>query len=272
MNKIIIFFAIFLCISVPAVGLTENVLTIHFIDVGEGDAILVQSQGEFALVDTGGLLSGYKLLEYLESQGINSIKYLILTHLHPDHTSGVFFILPRLKAENIYDNGQELQDNDDLQYWYNISVRNSKKYNILRKGDSLKLGGISLNVLWPITTEDGSYNENSLVISVAFSNKFKCLLVGDLDKAGESRVLKENPSIKADILKIGHHGYQDATSEEFLECVSPAVVIISTGRKKPAQEVLTLLNQNKIKIYRTDKNKDITVKVNEKGKYLICSN
>lgn len=272
MNKIKILFAVFIFMFQPYAGLAQDILTMHFIDAGEGDAILIQSEGESALVDTGSLLSGYKVLGYLESQGVRMIKYLILSHPHPDHIGGVFFILPKLNVENIYDNGQAIQDNDDLQYWYDILARDDKRYNILQKGDSLKLGSITLNILWPITTESGSYNENSLVISVNFNDRFQCLLAGDLDKTGENRLLKEGVSIKADILKIGHHGYEDATSEEFLKKVSPEVAIISIGRKRPSGKVLNLLAQSNVKIYRTDKNKDIVVKVNEKGNYLICLN
>jgi len=81
---------------------------IHFIDVGEGDSILLEIEGKSALIDTGNLISGPRLVKYLKEKGIEKLDYLILTHPHPDHIGGVFFILPVLKVEKIYDNGQDL--------------------------------------------------------------------------------------------------------------------------------------------------------------------
>ena len=250
----------------------QEEVKLHFINVGEGEAILIQAENENILIDTGGLLSGYKLLDYLEKNKVKKIKYLIITHPHPDHLSGVFFILPKIQVWGVYDNGQLLNENDDLQRWYKQLVRSKENYRILKKGDSLKLNRINLNVLWPDQAKDSSYNENSLVIMLSYNN-FNCLLTADIDNLIEAQLLKDKANLKANILKISHHGYRDATSKEFLAAVAPQTAIISAGSNSktetPSPNILDLLISQGIKIWRTDKDGDIEIVVQENGSYVI---
>lgn len=250
----------------------QEEVKLHFINVGEGEAILVQAKNENILIDTGGLLSGYKLLDYLDENKVKNIKYLIITHLHPDHISGAFFILPKIEVQGIYDNGQPLNENDDLQRWYKQAARSKQNYHILKKGDSLKLNQINLTVLSPVQAGDGPLNENSLVIMLNYNN-FSCLFTADIDNMIEAQLLKDKANLKANILKISHHGYRDATTREFLEAVSPEIAIISTGPSSkmiaPSSDVLDLLKSRGIKIYRTDKDGDIEIIVQENGDFVI---
>lgn len=97
----------------------EDYIKIHFIDLyTEGDAILIQTHNNNAIIDTGGLLSGYKLKEYLEKNNVEGFKYLIITHPHPDHMGGAFFIVPEFEIKEIFDNGCDLGDNEDIYRWY----------------------------------------------------------------------------------------------------------------------------------------------------------
>ena len=238
-------------------------------DVGEGDAILIQAKNENVLIDTGNLLSGYKIVDYLKKNKVRKIKYLILTHPDLDHISGVFFILPKFEVREICDNGQGLTD-ADVYRWYETLVRQRKNYAVLKQGDKLKIGNINLDVLWPINTKNGSFNENSLVVRLN-GNNFNCLFAGDLDKTSEQRLLAGKLNFKSKILKIGHHGYMDATSPEFLEAVSPEVAIISASRKEKAPSDVTLdtLKKKNIKIFRTDADGNIVIILDRKGNYMI---
>jgi len=244
-------------------------LKIHFLDVGEGDAILIQAQNENVLIDTGNLLSGYKIVDYLRKNKVKKIKYLILTHPDLDHISGTFFILPKFAVQKIYDNGQALSD-EDIYRWYETLVRKRQNYAILKKGDKLRLKDINLDILWPANTKQGSFNENSLVIKLG-DNNFNCLFAGDINKITEQSILSEKLDLKSNILKVGHHGYMDATREEFLEAVSPEVAIISASRKEkaPSDITLDLLKKKKIKIYRTDTDGNIIVTVEKKKHFTI---
>lgn len=268
--KLILIYFFFL--SFISLGFSAESLKLHFINVGEGDAILIQANNHNILIDTGNLLSGYKLRDYLAENKVTKIKYLILSHLDADHISGAFFLLPKLEIEQIYDNGQVLDENDDLQRWYKILLRSKKNYRRLKKGDRLRLENIELDVLWPITLNTGSSNENSLVIKLDYNN-FSCLFVGDLIITSEEKLLQEKINLKSDILKVGHHGFSDATSQKFLEAISPKIAIISTDSEHkigaPSPLILELLQKKNIKIYRTDKDGDIIVTINRKGQYSI---
>lgn len=270
-NKIIAIILVWLFLA--GAGFAEDCLKLHFIDIGEGDAILVQYKNNNTLIDTGNILSGYKLLDYLIKNEASEIKCLIITHPHPDHIGGVFFILPKLRVQEIYDNGQPLQGDNDMERQYNILVRSNKNYRTLKKAGRLRLKGINLDVLWPMPEYlSSSYNENSLVIKLNYNN-FSCLFTGDLNRAGEEKLLKDKVNMRADILKVGHHGNMDATSGELLDAVLPEVAIISVGSgnksRLPSSAVLELLKKRNIKIYRTDKDGNIIISVDKKGRYSI---
>lgn len=239
---------------------------IHFIDVGEGDSILLEIEGESALIDTGNLISGPRLVKYLKGKGIEKLDYLILTHPHPDHIGGVFFILPVLKVEKIYDNGQDLGEvrkTCAIYRWYEDLVRKRENYAVLISGDSLTLGSLTLEVLWPPEVPTSSdFNASSLLIMVK-GGDFSCLLTGDLTAPGERELLKREVNLRADVLKVGHHGAEDATSQEFLEAVSPGIAVISVDRDNfwgyPSAKVLERLKKAGVKVYRTDREGDIVL-------------
>jgi len=241
---------------------------IHFINVGEGDSILLETQGKAALIDTGNLISGPRVVEYLKEKGIEKLNYLIITHPHPDHIGGVFFILPLLKVEEIYDNGQalgEVRKTCAIYRWYEDLVRKRKNYAVLLSGDSLTLGNLTLEVLWPPETPSSSdFNAFSMVMMVR-GDGFCCLLTGDLTNSGERELLKKGMRLKADVLKVGHHGAEDATSEKFLKAVSPKIAVISVDEDNywgyPSGKVLERLKKAGVKIYRTDRDGDIVLKI-----------
>lgn len=241
---------------------------IHFINVGEGDSILLEIEGKSALIDTGNLISGPRLVKYLKEKGIEKLNYLILTHPHPDHIGGVFFILPALKVEKIYDNGQELggvRKSCAIYRWYEDLVRKRKNYAVLISGNSLPLGSLTLEVLWPPEVPTSSdFNAFSLLIMVK-GGGFSCLLTGDLTAAGERELLRREVNLKADVLKVGHHGAEDATSQEFLEAVSPGIAVISVDKDNfwgyPSARVLQRLKKAGVKVYRTDKEGDIILSI-----------
>ncbi len=241
---------------------------IHFINVGEGDSILLEIEGKSALIDTGNLISGPRLVKYLKEKGIEKLTYLILTHPHPDHIGGVFFILPALKVEKIYDNGQDLAGVRKIcaiYRWYEDLVRKRKNYAVLIYGDSLTLGSLTLEVLWPPEVPTPSdFNAFSLLTMVK-GDGFSCLLTGDLTAAGERELLKREVNLKADVLEVGHHGAEDATSQEFLEAVSPGIAVISVDKDNfwgyPSTRVLQRLKKAGVKVYRTDREGDIVLSI-----------
>lgn len=278
LKKLFIFLSIFslffLSLSFFLI-LSNKSISLHFIDVGEGEAILIETPSKKALVDTGNLITGVKVLKYLQGRGIHFLDYLIITHPHPDHMGGVFVLFPFIEIKNLYDNGQDLSNiskSQDIYRWYEKLIR-GKNYRRLKEGDVLSLGKAELRIIWPPQKFIFSdFNSNSLVIMVKYK-KFKCLLTADINKKVEKELLREKVNLSASVLKISHHGARDATSLEFLKAVSPKEAIISIDKDNirgyPQKEVLKRLKLRGIKVYRTYRQGDIVIRVKNKGNYVI---
>jgi competence protein ComEC len=232
----------------------EAALKIHFIDVGEGEAILLQHAGQNILIDTGNPLSGRRLADYLVKNGAGTINRLIITHPDDDHISGVSFLENGFGIESFY--------RSDC----NQALGSEPKYQLLRAGENIKTNGLTLRAIWPQKCS-GSLNRDSLVILLEYSG-FKCLLTGDIDKAAEDELLK-NTDLAAEILKVSHHGAGDATGDEFLNRVNPKYAVISVDKDNkrgyPAESTLEKLAARKIATYRTDKNGTVTFTIKDKG-------
>lgn len=265
---------------VTCVFAAEPELKIHFIDVGEGDSILIESaDGKAALVDTGNLISGFRVAEYLKKNNIEKLDYLILTHPDLDHIGGAFLISQALKVENVCDNGQnfgETEKSSDIYRWYAELIRKNKSYRVLKFGDKFSIGQVNFKILWPAQplpfTE---FNPNSLVIMLEYG-EFHCLLTGDLTRQGERKILEGKIDLKADVLKIGHHGAGDASSDEFLTAVSPKIAVISVDKANirgyPAKEVIGRIEKAGVKLYRTDKDGDIVLSVDKDSNLIYIKN
>lgn len=247
----------------------EPVLRIHFIDVGEGDSIFIQvPDGQTLLVDAGNLISGYRAVEYLKESGVQHLDFLIFTHPHLDHIGGAFFVLPMMDVEKVYDNGQDLANLAkylDVYRWYEELVRSGENYNALNAGERLLLGDVTLDVLWPPQPPVfADFNANSLAIMLKYGD-FRCLLTGDLTIPGEEKLLERGLDLKADVLKVGHHGNLDANCEEFLRNVSPGAAVISADDaeylKHASEEVLGRLTKAGAAIFRTDRDGDVVLTV-----------
>ena len=263
-------------------GKNESV-TVHFIDVGEGEATLVQTpDGKNILIDTGNIISGYALVTYLQKIHVTSLDYLILTHMHPDHIGGSFFVAQMLDVKNIRDNGEDISKDavspvlyDSLYYWFNTLIRKNENWDLLNAGDSFFVGNVNIAVLWPPHPFPfpGS-NPRSLVLMLQY-NDFKILLTGDAPSYVEEELLKKGYDLNAHVLKVGHHGHHDATSEEYVKAVSPAVSIISINKDNirgyPSPDVIERLQKHHSDIYKTFYDGTIIIKISEKGTYKVIT-
>lgn len=272
--KRLISLAIISCILAKSLFAQASQLTIHFIDVGKGEAILVQTpRQDNVLIDTGSLLSGPYLLNYLREEGIDHLDYLVLTHPHSDHIGGAFFILPMLGSDKVYDNGYSLNSfskTDDTLRQYIQLVREHKNYEVLRASDNFRVGEVSFNVLSPReeVVSSSDFNTSSLVIMIQYKT-FRALLMADATLLTERDLLKQGLDLKASLLKVGHHGSGDASGDEFLKAVSPAIAIISVDADNlhgyPSDTVLQRLQLQGIEVYRTDLQGNIVVRVDTSG-------
>ncbi len=262
------------CILGMSVFAQAGELTIHFIDVGDGDAILVQTpQQDNVLIDTGNLLNGPDLLNYLREQGVDRLDSLVITHPHLDHIGGVFLILSMLESDKVYDNGHSLGssiETDDILRQYLQQVRKHKNYEILSASDSFRVGEVSFKVLSPReeVLSSSDFNTNSLVIMMQYKT-FRALLMGDATLLTEKNLLGQGLDLRASLLKVGHHGSNDASGNEFLKAILPVTAIVSVDANNmhgyPSDATLQRLQAQGIEVYRTDLQGNIVVRVDETG-------
>jgi len=239
-------------------------LIVHFIDVGEGDCILIQMpNNKNILVDTGNLSVGYKVAKYLKLKNISQLDCIIVTHMHPDHVGGIFNILPQIKTNHIYYNGYRAEDNHFFLELLNLAKNLNIPLIILNAGNQLCFGIVRLDVLSPKEPLTGDLNVDSIVLKISFG-KVNFLLTGDLNINGEKRLMEMRCNLRSDVLKAGHHGAEDSNSEEFIDEVKPKIAVISVGKNNrygyPSKEVIGRFKMKEVTLYRTDLDGTIIIK------------
>jgi competence protein ComEC len=248
--------------------LRAETLEITFLDVDEGEAIFLESGNQTALIDSGNIATGTRVVQHLKKRGIDELDWVLLTHPHLDHSSGIFQILPQIPALQRYDNGQLLPQNQDIYRWYKDFFR-SGDYRALREGETLSLGEARVVVLSSLQTGKSNMNRNSLVLLVEHDT-VRLLLMADADASIEAQLMEKISNLSATLLKLGHHGAEDATSQEFLERVNPDYAVISINasniRGYPSPRVLERLKEQRITLFTTYE--DGNVRFRSDGKVL----
>lgn len=246
---------------------TANQLKVHYIDVGQGDSILIEIPDSYSmLIDGGPKSEANKLVSYLNKLGINKINYAVSTHPHSDHIGGLLTVLNDFEVEKIIDSGKIHTSQTYEDYLTLIDTKNIP-YKLGRKDDKFYLGEAEFTVLHPNNTEL-DINNSSIVLLMKYG-KTRFLFMGDAEGEAEKEILSSNNSIRAHFLKVGHHGSNTSTSKDFLEKVSPQVAIIMCGLDNsyghPHIETINKLIDKDIKVYRTDKNGTIILTTDGKS-------
>lgn len=245
----------------PKTG-AEKELTLHFIDVGQGDSILVQlPNNKVMLIDGGPRTAGQVVVDYLKKAGITSIDKVVATHAHEDHIGGLIDVLNSFKVEEILDVGYP-HTTKTYETFLTLIDEKDIKYSNPRAGDIISLDpDVNIIVLNPSSKLPTNLNNQSIVLQMTYNN-ISFLLTGDAEKEVEQIIAKDT----VQILKVGHHGSSTSTSSEFLKAINPEIAIISCGENNsyghPHQETLDKINKAGVKVYRTDKQGSIIVKTN----------
>lgn len=264
-KKVIYFFLVtFLAVAlilgiIIVASKKKSDLRVYFLDVGQGDAILVTSGNNQVLIDSG--RNGRVTLENLGKAmpfWDRKLETLIVTHPDADHYGGFDEILDFYKVENII----KTEAKNDSGEWLNLLDKlKNKKVTEINPGVGTKIifpSGATMEIIYPVSNladakEDK--NENSIVTRLVFGeNEF--LFTGDLSKEGEAVLLASNLNIEADFLKVAHHGSHSSTSLEFLKKVNPKDAIISVGKNNsyghPHKEVVDSFKDRMTRVWRTD--------------------
>ncbi len=251
------------------VNAAEYPFSAHFIDVGQADSALILCENEAVLIDAGDVDSYAAIDAYLKAQNVKQLKYFILTHAHADHIGSADDVLKNYAVENVImpkyseENMPTSKVYEDLLYALSDS---GAKVLAAKAGHTYNLSGCSFSVYAP--NEDyKELNDSSVVVRFTYGET-NFLFQGDAEKASENDVLAAGFDVRADVLKMGHHGSKTSSTEKYLRAVSPKLAVISCGEnnsyKLPSDSVLQRLTALGIEYRRTDRNGTIVVMSNGK--------
>ena len=233
------------------INISNENLKVYYLDVGEADCILINSNGEYAVIDGGNTIDGNKIVKYFESLNVKDIKYVFGTHAHEDHIGGIANIIYNFNISKYYTTNVPSK----FKSYYNVQKALNKKNLELsnpNNNDKYKLGESTIKVLYNGANEE-DINNSSLILKLVYKNT-SFLFTGDTTKEVEEKLLDKD--LKSNVLKVSHHGSNDASSANFLVKVHPEYAIISVGKDNeyyhPHQVTIDKLERLNTKIYRTD--------------------
>lgn len=249
---------------------SPDVLSVDFIDVGQGDAILLSCGGESILVDAGTNESGKTVVDYISSKKISRLKYAVATHPHADHIGGLDDVIENVEIDDLLmpDVTAETATFSDV---LDAAEEKNLSITVPSRGDVFPLGNAAVTVLTDTKKNFGDELNNYSLVLKASLGKFSVMLTGDAETQAEDDILKSGEAVSASVLKVGHHGSRTSTGENFLKAVSPKAAVISCGKDNdyghPHAETLKKLEKSGVAVYRTDILGTISVLGRENGEF-----
>ena len=242
-------------VSSPSSSSKEN-LTVHFIDVGQGASILVQFQNKNLLIDAGPRSSSDDLMKYLKKVGIKKLDYVVATHPHEDHIGGMPDVIKAFDIGEFYAPKKQATTKI-FESMITELKKKDLKIHVAKAGVTLDLAqGLDIKMVAPNSDNYEDVNDYSAVIKLSYKDT-AFLFTGDAEKLSEKEILQKGYDLKADVLKLGHHGSSTSSSKEFLDKVNPKYAIASLGKDNdyghPHKETIDAMKKRNITFYRTDK-------------------
>lgn len=235
-------------------------VVVNYLDVENGEAILVESSGEFLLIDTGNVQTSQELLDYVKGK-TSTLKYLVITHPQTDRLGGVIDILDNLEVSEVI--LPNIKVNSDSIFMNMIDKLNEKEIKVTeaKAGDNYLLGTSDFDIIAPNGSDYNDLDNYSVCIKLNYGdNSF--LFMGDAKSISETEILDNKIDVNADVLKVAHYGSRYSTSAAFLDKVSPQIAVINPAnnpKNYPDKDTLSKLDKRGIMTYRTDTNGVISI-------------
>ncbi|KNZ40607.1 MBL fold metallo-hydrolase [Acetobacterium bakii] len=237
----------------------NGTMKVHFIDVGQGDAILIQQGESTMLIDAGDNQYGETVVNYLKDQGVQTLDYVIGTHPHADHIGGLDVVINNFEVKKIImpKVGHTTKTYEDLL----LAIKNKGlKITTPVVGETNDLGDSQFTIIGPNAESYNSLNDYSVAIKLAYGNT-SFVFTGDAEENAEKEMLALGIDLKADVLKIPHHGSSSSLSDAFLKAVAPKIGVIQLGADNdyghPHEETMAKLAG--VELYRTDNNGTVVI-------------
>lgn len=236
------------------------IMEVDFFDVGQGDCILIESQGDFLLIDGGNNEDGLLVVNFLRSQGVDELDYIIATHPHEDHIGGLDTVIENFEVETVIA-PQAVQPTRTFEEFIDAVAAAGLALTMPQTGQSYTLGRASFMIIAPNADYGDELNDWSVGIKLV-NGATSFVMCGDAEAAAEADMLQTGIDLSADVLKLSHHGSYTSTTAAFLAAVQPRFAVISCGSGNayghPHPDTLTRLYQAGIKLFRTDLQGTIT--------------
>lgn len=226
--------------------------SVHFIDVGQGDSILLSCEGEYMLIDAGTAESTEELLAYLRQQGVKDFRYMVATHPHADHIGGMTECIEEFGVEQFL-MPKVTHTSKTFENMVKALQSRSIPVHAPQAGEQFQLGGATCTVLSPVEEAYDDLNNYSIALRVTYGET-SFLFTGDMEAGAEQAIA--GPGLASDVLKAGHHGSNTSSCAEFLAAVQPQYAVISCGADNsyghPHKEVLQRFASGGTTVLRTD--------------------
>jgi competence protein ComEC len=260
--SVVIFACLILIASVVAPSHAD--LTAHFVDVGQGGAVFIQKDGKNYVYDCGDTFAAKTFIEYLEDLDVKTIDALIVSHAHKDHMGACTAILQsQITVKRVYHNGSKAATGTWRKF---LKEADKAAEEVIVVDHNLELEDFTIVVAYNQRERFSKEADNSLLVRFT-DGSIRVLLTGDCEAVCERALVADttNGGVKATILNVGHHGSNASSSLEFLRQVKPEIAVISAGAGNqyghPTKPVLQRLDVIKAKVYRTDHDGSIVIRL-----------
>lgn len=232
----------------------DGEMIVTFLDVGQGNAVLVECDEEYMLIDGGDREYSSFVVSYLQKQGVEEIKYLVSSHYDADHINGLIGALNVFSVDMVLDGDYEWDTKTYVSFQSAVEENGCEEIHP-GVGEVYPLGEAEFTVVCPDDYTHSESNDNSIGLRIVYGET-SFLICGDASSNMETWMLESGGVIDSDVLMCSHHGSKYSTSEAFLEGVEPSAVVISCGENNsyghPSERVMKLLSEGSYDLYRTD--------------------